>query len=493
MLNNNPLLLTDVYKLSHAVMYPEDTEFVYSYLEARKPDTTQVFFGLQYILKQYLSRPITSENVEEFLEYYLDILGEPNEAFHVMKQKVTRLQQLGYWPLEIKAVPEGTVINSQNILLSVTNTIPGFGWCVGFVESLLLKVWYPISVATASFKYRQIVQSYADLTCDDYSHIPYAVHDFGYRSCSSEETAMIGGGAHLLNFSGSDTVSANKLLKEFYGAEGHDLGKSVPASEHSVMCSYGSENELQAFEEILDRFPEGIVSIVSDTYDLWNVLSNFTEKLKEKILSRPGKVVFRPDSGEPIDIICGNPFYENYAKDNYLVAAGALEILADKFGVTQNSKGYKLLNPKIGLIYGDGMYLERYERILCRMSDMRFASSNLVIGVGGIMLQNHSRDDFGFALKATSVVRSGKRFEIFKDPITDSGKKSKKGLMKLVKSKYGLYETLDCVSPEEEQSNQILQTVFVNGSVKPVTWNEVKNKLRSEISERNIELQVKIS
>src|SRR5882762_8186474 len=231
--NENVLLMTDTYKLGHMEQYPEDTVEIYSYLEARKANQKTVFFGLQYLLQEYLTRPITKEDGLEFLEYYRQIIGTPPED---TVKKINALTDLGYWPLFIKAVPEGTIIDSQNALMTIRNTIPGFHWCVGFLESLLLKVWNASTVATCSLKYRTLVERYAEKTCDNNDHIPFAVHDFGYRGVSSEETAMVSGGAHLLNFYGSDTVIANKFLDQYYPRENKEtiLGLSVPASEHSV-------------------------------------------------------------------------------------------------------------------------------------------------------------------------------------------------------------------------------------------------------------------
>lgn len=478
---DNVLLMTDVYKMSHMSCYPPDTEEVYSYLEARKLDENKqpipmVFFGLQYLLKEYLSRPITHSHAAEFLEYYKQILGPVPDS---IRQNIFSLAELGYWPVEIKAVAEGTVIGTGNALMTIQNTIPGFHWCVGFLESLLLKVWNPCTVATCSLKYKELVESYAAATCDNNNHIPYQVHDFGYRGVSSEESAMVAGGAHLLNFVGSDTITANKFILEYYTPNNKRtvLGKSVPASEHSVMCSYGRENELEAFRHMLLTNPTGIVSIVSDTYDLWNVLENFTEELKEDILNRDGKVVFRPDSGEPIDIICGNTSASMSSPEG----KGALQILWDKFGGTINSKGFKVLNPKVGLIYGDGMHYERFKDMLAMMRASGFASSNLVIGVGGILLQNHNRDELGFALKATRIVRSRVPINIFKDPITDPGKRSKRGLMTLHKRKPPIqgFWTEDEVSEEREEDGELIP-VFSNGVIlKKYSIEEVRANLNA--------------
>lgn len=444
--------------MGHMQQYPEDTTEVYSYLEARKPEHEIIFFGLQYILKTYLSQSITSNDVDEFLSVYKRILGDVPED---VKAKVIALSKLGYWPVEIKAVPEGTVLPTQNILLSIRNTHPDFYWCVGFLESMLLKLWNPCTIATYSLKYRQLVERYAELTCDDNNHIPFQVHDFGYRGVSSEETASISGAAHLLNFYGSDTVLANWFISQYYTPDNKDtiISLSVPASEHSVMCSYGRNREWHAFDRMLELYPKGIVSIVSDTYDYWDILTRYVPFRRNEILNRDGKTVLRPDSGDPIKVICGDPDHPDSLSPQ---ALGSLELLWQEFGGYYNSKGYRVLNPKVGLIYGDGMYYERFEQMLETMRKNGFATSNLVIGVGGILLQNHNRDEYGFALKATHIVRNGRPIEIYKDPITDKSKKSKKGFMRLDKTITGQYITTDKLPIDE---GGYLEPVFRDGQV----------------------------
>ena len=454
----NILLSTDVYKVGHMEQYPEGITKVYSYLCARKDfgktnSDKVMFFGLQYYLKKYLTQKITHDDVAEFIQLYENICPIKQSTI----KKLYDLVELGYIPLKIKAVKEGHLYPLQNVLMTVTNTHPDFYWLVNYFESLLLKLWYPCCVATRSKQYYDLVTKYADETCDNHLHVPYSVHDFGYRSVSSEESAMIGGAAHLQNFSGTDTILGEYCLKKYYG---HNRAKSVPASEHSVMCSFTRDNELQAFHRMLDIYPDGIVSIVSDTYDVWNVLTNFAEELKPRILERDGKVVFRPDSGDPELIILGNE-----TSSNWTIAKGALQLLWDKFGGTTNSKGYKVLNPKVGLIYGDGIYLERYQRILKGMKEKGFASSNLVIGVGGLLLQNHSRDDFGFAQKTTYIEVNGKPINVYKDPITDRKKKSHRGLLRLrAVEGYPDYYTEENCTWEEESKGE-LQTVYEDGEL----------------------------
>ncbi len=480
---NNILLQTDVYKMGHMEQYAPGCNKVYSYLTARNETifNETVFFGLQYYLKRYLSSSITPEMGEEFLAYRKLILGSNSPE---IEAKIRALCALGYLPLEIKAIEEGTVLPVKNVLMTITNTHPDFYWVVGFVESLLLKLWYTITVATCSYQYRKVVNRYFEVT-DDGELRPlkdFAVHDFGYRGDSSEEGAAISGVAHLLSFLGSDNVPALPCAVDYYNADihGEPVMLSVPASEHSVMCSFGREDEIEAFRHMIELYPTGIVSIVSDTFDVYKVLTDFADQLKESILKRDGKVVFRPDSGNPEYIICGDP----NAIEGSNEWKGAIRLLDEKFGSSVNSKGYKVLNPKVGLIYGDGMYLERYERTLQRLQQMGYAASNLVIGVGGI-LRNYSRDTLGFAIKATYVEVNNQPREIEKDPVTDHKKKSLKGMLSLVKEN-NLYRTIDqCTS--EQEANSLLQTAYLNGKiVKETSLADIRKKVKQQVKEATL-------
>ncbi len=455
----NPLLQTDVYKMGHLEQYCPGTAKVYSYLIARSGKTFNrtVFFGLQYVLERYLSQPLTPEMGEEFLSVRSRILGMENTPD--VEQKIRALCKHGRWPLRVKAVPEGTVMPVRNVLMTITNTLPEFYWCVGFVESLLLKVWYPTTVASCCFQYRLAVERAWARTVDGVAGLEFAVHDFGYRGDSSEEGAAISGVAHLTSFYGSDTVPALRCAEQYYGtAPGELVMASVPATEHSVMCSYGRDDELGAFRRMLDLYPTGIVSIVSDTFDVYRVLTEFAQELRPRIMCRDGKVVFRPDSGDPVKIICGDWDAEE-GSPQWL---GAIRLLDRMFGSTVNSKGFRVLDPHVGLIYGDGMYMARYETALSKLHAMGYAASNLIIGVGGI-LRNHSRDTLGFAIKATYVEVDGQPREIEKDPVTDPGKKSHKGLLALRKTA-GEWQTLDRVDEAAEVGGE-LRTVYYDGTM----------------------------
>jgi nicotinamide phosphoribosyltransferase len=469
----NPMLCTDVYKMGHMEQYPEKTTRVYSYLLARsdKKMPTTTFYGLQYYLKMLEVKP-TAEMMEEFLETRAAILGVP--ASQDIKTKLGWLVQLRYFPLRIKAVREGSEIPVRNVLMTLESTEPGFHWVVGFFESLLLKVWNTSTVASYSKKLQRLCKRFADETCDNDGHLPFQVHDFGYRGVSSEETARLSGSAHLINFLGSDTVPARNFIKKTYGCA-EPVMLSVPATEHSVMCAYGQENEFKAFERMLDLYPTGFVSIVSDTYNLWNVLTNFAERLKGRILDRAGRVVFRPDSGDPTKIICGDGDAATGSEEWF----GAIRLLDKMFGSTKNSKGYRVLNPKIGLIYGDGMFYERFERTLELMKIMGYASSNLVIGVGGLLLQQHNRDDQGYAIKATFAEVGGEMRELVKDPVTDQKKKSHKGLLALLKDADGRYYTKDQCTADEEAAS-LLETVYLNGKiVRHTNFDEIRERAKA--------------
>lgn len=467
----NPLLLTDVYKCGHMRQYAPGTDKVYSYLIPRKNDKIPkvLFFGLQYYLKKYLSIKITQEHANEFFEYYKMILGiDPPQD---VVEKINQLVLDGHFSLRIKAVPEGTVLPAKNVLVTVTNTKPSAYWQVGFIESLLLKVWNTCTVASYSKQLKNIAKHFSDATCDNENHMPFAVIDFGYRGSSSEETAQLSGAAHLINFLGTDTIPAVKFLSEYYNADkAKPIGLSVFATEHSVAQSYGKENEFDYIVRMLDLCPNGILSLVSDTYDLWNLITNYLPRLKDRILARDGKLVVRPDSGDPINIICGNP-KADLGSPEY---KGCLELLGEIFGYTLNNKGYKVLNQKIGLIYGDGFYMDRFINCYRTMEQKGWATSNLVIGMGGLLLQNHNRDEQGYAFKALWSSVNGAPRELFKNPITDPGKKSHKGLVALIKEN-GNYFTIDQLNWQEEQMGE-LKVVFEDGKIlKEFTLDEIRS------------------
>lgn len=480
---SNPLLATDVYKLGHMTQYPDNTKFVFSYMEARRPDIPVVFFGLQYYLQRHLSKltfPLPSE-VDEICELHQELLNPSAATQLEFRNKLTSLLQLGYWPLAIVAPKEGTITKSQNCLLGITNTVAGYGWLVGYFETLLLKLWNSCTVATHSAAYRALVENYLQLTSTD-QNAQWLVHDFGARGVSSEETAAISGAAHLLSFTGTDNVQAAALLKECYKAKAGDYG-SIAASEHSVMCSYGPHGEETALAKLLET--DGPVSIVADTYDYFNWLESVLPKFKTQILNREHKTVIRPDSGIPKEIILQT-----------------LPILAELFGCTVNAKGYKELHPKIGLIYGDGMHYDTFKEVLEAMRDAGWATSNLVIGVGGLLLQNHSRDDFGFSLKASAITFQDKQIgdyhtqSLMKNPKTDTTKVSKAGVMQYKESFAQPYTTACTVYRENDtvnnthaqmvllwQENTTMVNYFDLKTYNPLLSNESWSNIKSRFND----------
>lgn len=443
----------DAYKVGHMSQYPEDTQYIYSVFQLRSNRyfSEVPIIGLQYFLKEYLSTSITHEEVDELI-VELKNMG----IYHPSTEsKLKALADLGYLPIEIKAIPEGCIVQMPNAICSIENTVPGFHWVVGMVETLLLKWWGTLATSACSYNYRKIAEKYFNETSDNEGLIDFIVHDFGSRGCMSPEDAALTGMAHALNFKGSDTIIATPFIRQYYNADKDTtLIASVPASEHSVMCSYGKENEIEAFKAMLNLYPTGIVSIVSDTYNWYNVMENFTVELKDKILSRDGKVVFRPDSGNPVEIICGNPMAKDKESAEYL---GAIRYLDKVFGHTVNSKGYKVLNSHVGIIYGDGMYLQRYEETLKRLKQMGYSAENLTIGVGGI-LRNHTRDTLGGAFKATAVCRNGEWIDIMKDPITDTKKKSYCGKVQVeFNTVTGIYTT---VQESDARNDAVYETML---------------------------------
>lgn len=470
----NPLNKLDMYKVAHQEQYCPGTTKVYSYLMARseKNYTKNMFFGLQYYLKEYLSQTLTPEMGEHFIETQEAIMGKCSP---LIKKNIRALCKLGYYPLDVKAVEEGTVVPAKNVVMTITNTSPEFYWVPGFVESLLLKVWYPCTVATTSLHYREIMEKYWNLTSSEsISGLkPFLVHDFGFRGETSEESAGISGMAHLAVFMGSDTVPARGYAIDYYDAKDPIL-LSAWASEHSTMCSYGRKNEFDAFKRMLELYPDGIVSVVSDTYNIYEAITTFLPQLRSQILGRDGVYVTRPDSGNPEHVLCGDPDKASDTPEG----KGVIRLLDEVFGGSTNDKGYRVLNPKISCLYGDGIYRERYDNILNRLMNMGYASSNLVVGVGSL-LRYHSRDTSGYALKATYVEVDGEPREIEKDPVTDHGKKSHKGLLKLTWDAENNYVTEDQVTPNEEQMG-LLKTVFLNGKVvREFTLSEIREKVNS--------------
>lgn len=465
----NPLLLTDGYKLGHKEQYPNGTTFVYSNWTPRKSRIegidNVVFFGLQYFIKEYLIKQFNThffnlpkeEVTAEYKKYVDHYLGIDYDSTHIEE-----LHDLGYLPIKIKALPEGTEVPIRVPMFTVMNTKPEFFWLTNYLETLLSNIiWQPCTSATIAKQYQNILFSFAKETdSDNIAFITWQGHDFSMRGMSGIESSILSGMGHALSFSGSDTLPVAKAFETYYNA---DVTKelvigSVNATEHSVMCAGSKDDEIGTFRRLLETYPTGILSVVSDTWDLWKVLTEYLPELKNEILERDGKLVIRPDSGDPVDIICGCDH------ENPIVAKGVIELLWDEFGGTINDQGYKVLNPKIGAIYGDSITIERATQICEKLKTKGFASTNVVLGIGSFTYQYNTRDTFGFAMKATYVEVQGEGREIFKDPITDDGtKKSAKGRIQLYEEQ-GKIVYKDQVS-EQEENQGLLKTVFKDGEL----------------------------
>ncbi|MEE1897689.1 nicotinate phosphoribosyltransferase [Flavobacterium rakeshii] len=482
-----PLLLTDGYKVDHRRQYPQGTTMVYSNCTPRKSRIQAVdevvFFGLQYFIKKYV--------IEDFNQYFF---GKPKEE--VVKKYARRinnylgenqvgtahieaLHDLGYIPMVFKALPEGASVPLRVPMFTMYNTMPEFFWLTNYFETLLSAVvWLPCNSATLAREYRKILDRYAAETSTLEELVNWQAHDFSMRGMGGVEAAVTSAAGHLLSFTGTDTIPAIDFLEEYYNADSDKelIGGSVAATEHSVMCMGTNEGEYETFKRLIcEVYPKGIVSIVSDTWDLWKVLQDYLPRLKNEIDNREGKVVVRPDSGDPADILCGNPNGTTEAERK-----GVVELLWDIFGGTVNGKGYKELIPQIGAIYGDSITLERAAEICERLKQKGFASTNVVLGIGSFTYQYNTRDTFGFAMKATYGEVNGEGREIFKDPVTDDGtKKSAKGLMKIELAD-GKYILKDQVSREEEKTGE-LKEVFRDGKLlKETTLAEIRERVKAK-------------
>jgi nicotinamide phosphoribosyltransferase len=467
----NPLLLTDGYKVDHRRQYPEGTSLVYSNWTPRKSRIDGidhiVFFGLQYFIKKYILEDFEThffkqpkaKVVAEYRRRINNYLGENQ----VGTEHIEALHDLGYIPMAIKALPEGSQVPVRVPMFTMYNTLPEFFWLTNYFETLVSAVvWMPCTSATIAQAYRKILDQYAQETSSCPEFVDWQGHDFSMRGMAGIEAALSSASGHLLSFTGTDTIPAIGFLEQYYNANSDTelVGGSVSATEHSVMCMGTLDDELGTFRRLITEvYPKGIVSIVSDTWDLWKVLTQYLPALKDEIIAREGKVVIRPDSGDPADIICGNPNGQNEHEKK-----GVIELLWDGFGGTTNSKGYKELLPQIGAIYGDSITMARATDICERLKAKGFASTNVVLGIGSYTYQYNTRDTFGFAMKATYGEVNGQGREIFKDPITDDGtKKSAKGLMR-IDIVDGDYQITDQVSWAEEQQGE-LQMVFKDGEL----------------------------
>lgn len=563
----NPMLAIDAYKLGHMTMYPKGTKKIYINMIPRNTkrlsdlapegfyDGKIVSYGTDITINEivnafkigFFNRDL-DEVITEFRDTILPFVGDNDVSLLI--ENVINLHKLGYLPLEVKCLPEGTVVPAQTPLLTVTNTHEDFAWLPNYLETLFSNTFWKISTAaTIARIYRTIFDKYAEETCDNNFHVTFQGHDFSARGMSGTEDSIKTGTGHLVYFQGSDAIHSSLLIKQLYKCT--DLiAASVPATEHSVMClGSSSETETETFRRLITQYDKGIISIVSDTWDFWDTISVKARELKNEILARKedslglSKVVFRPDSGNPVDVICGTAsdsiiidadingdidswkyavaedIHDNFSNeliaddpmfsmtlnynfegtiyevtyepdlgrlektyyyvDNYgstlskckfvklestVQQKGAIEVLWDIFGGTINDKGFKVLNPKVGLIYGDSITTKRAVEILEKLKNKGFASSNIVLGIGSYTYNYVTRDTLGFAIKATYAEINDVPFNIAKDPKTDSGKKSRKGLLQVKEVNSEIVTNQECTWEQEQDS--LLGTVFIDGVLK---------------------------
>ena len=532
----NSLLLSDGYKLGHNKQYPENTTLVFSnftprsdkYANPQLQNKGVVVFGVQLMLQQlhehFEKNFFKTKERQEFeishLTGFQEALAQ-HELFKIKESIINPIKReldmylgtdydvshfealwdLGYLPIEVRALDEGSICPIRTPMLTIHNTLPEFFWVTNYLETIISNLlWKPMTSATIAKGYRDLLNAWALKTTGTIEGVEWQGHDFSMRGMDSIDAVISSGLGHLTSFNGTDSLPTIWGARHYYGETDFVAG-SVPATEHSVMCAGSKEDELGTFKRLLETYPTGILSVVSDTWDLWNVITNILPQLKEQILTREGKLVIRPDSGDPVKIITGCTKEEWITDDNdhsifdmdEPECKGVIELLWDIFGGTTNRQGYKVLNQHIGAIYGDSITLERANEICRRLEAKGFASTNVVLGIGSFTYQYNTRDTFGFAMKATYVEKatewlesdppipiSFEGFEIFKDPITDDGvKKSAKGLLKVVQGEKGL-ELKDQISWEElRQENNLLKIVYENGKfTNKVSLTEIRNKLK---------------
>lgn len=482
----NALLLTDGYKTGHHQQYPKGTEAVYSNWTPRsnkyapKGCDKVLSFGQQYVLKWLhdyfktfffdLPKNEVCAEIKEELSLYL---GADYDIRHF-----EALHDLQYLPIKVKSLPEGVEVPIRVPMLTIVNTKKEFYWVTNFLETILsTMLWQPMTSATIALQYKRIFSKWIKITdAENFAFIEFQGHDFSMRGMGGLESAMASGMGHGAVFLGSDSLPVLSGFRKYYDAKGFIVG-SVNATEHSVMCAGTKDDELGTFRQLMKTYPKGILSVVSDTWDLWKVLREYLPKLKDEVLARDGKLVIRPDSGDPVDIICGTQLKGGKTAEE----KGVIELLWDTFGGTTNRQGFKVLDSHIGAIYGDSITTERAESICQRLHDKGFATSNVVLGIGSFTYQFNTRDTFGFAMKATSVVVDGVQREIFKAPITDDGvKKSAKGLIK-VERREGEYVLLDHATVEEEKKGE-LKIIYEDGQfANEVNLEEIREKVNQNI------------
>lgn len=464
---NNLLLNTDSYKASHWLQYPPGTDSTFFYVESRGGlyDRT-LFYGLQAILKEYLTRPITQADIDEAR----DLFAAHGEPFNQTGWRYIVERHGGRLPIRIRAVPEGTVVPTHQVLVTIESTDADAYWVPSYLETMLLRLWYPVTVATVSWHAKQSIRQFLERTSDDPAgQLPFKLHDFGARGVSSAESAALGGSAHLVNFMGTDNVSGLLAARAYY----HEpmAGFSIPAAEHSTITSWGRENEVEAYRNMLRQFakPGSVVAVVSDSYDIYHAIrEHWGKTLKDEVIRSGATLVVRPDSGDPAEVV-----------------HKCLVLLDEAFGHTVNGKGYKVLN-HVRVLQGDGVNPDSIRAILERATSAGYGTDNLAFGMGGALLQQLNRDTQKFALKCSAARIDGHWIDVYKDPVTDKGKQSKRGRMTLLRHREtGTFQTVPVLPSAKSLADVVkppgyddaMLTVWENGHlVHDWTFAEVRDR-----------------
>jgi nicotinamide phosphoribosyltransferase len=459
----NPMTLIDFYKSDHRRHYPKNTTRVQANWTPRSSriqgHKKVIFFGGQYFLQKYMMDDFRTGffdlSVDYVAERYARRMNNSLGPNTIGTDHIRELHKLQYLPLQFNMIPEGTAVPLRVPMLTVENTHNDFGWLTNYFETIMSNVlWLPCTSATTAMNFRGVLEQAAINTGSPPEFVDWQGHDFSFRGLPGLEAAQLSGAAHLLFFNGTDTIPAIDFVEDWYGVpEGYFIGGSVAATEHSVMCAGGEDGELETFNRLLDLYPSGILSVVSDTWDLWNVITTILPQLKDRIMVRDGKLVIRPDSGDPANILCGDPSAAGPANK------GVVELLWDIFGGTKTAKGHRLLDSHIGSIYGDSITIERAQHIAERLAAKGFASANVVFGIGSFTYQYVTRDTYGFAMKATWVEIDGKGRSIYKTPKTDNGvKNSARGRLAVLRDTAGQLHLVEEATPAQEAASCLLPT-----------------------------------
>ena len=450
----NIITSTDYYKLSHPQMKDQlGIGHSYAYFEARKGATfpSTLFFGIRYYLKMIEGCAVTMESINDAERRIKRAYG-PDAIFPRKEWEYIMEVHKGRLPVLIKSVMEGSYVPEGNVLFTVESTDEKCGWLVGYLETFLSKIWYPSAVATLSCEVKKVIRKHTTKTSESDPFLDYRLHDFGARGVSSGESAMIGGLAHLLNFAGTDTVQLCDIVDDLYHFK-DPIASSVPATEHSIMTTFGMQGEHTIITELLrdEYYKDKILSIVCDSYNVFDTVEFICRDLHDDVLSRTGKIVIRPDSGNPVD-----------------VTLQILKIIEKYFPVSINSNGYKVLDPHIGIIYGDGLTIASIDSFLTEITKMGWCATNMVFGMGGGLLQKVTRDTQRCAYKvsACKMMGSDTWMDVYKDPITSSGSESKKSkagrlMLRKIDEQYVTCREDDISGTHKN----FLVTMFENGTV----------------------------